>query len=42
MDFHGVTFVSLVSAIFELIAVGWIYGKHLILIFVCKGNFIEL
>ncbi|XP_017000599.3 sodium-dependent nutrient amino acid transporter 1 [Drosophila takahashii] len=26
MDFHGVTFVSLVSAIFELIAVGWIYG----------------
>ncbi|XP_033160464.1 sodium-dependent nutrient amino acid transporter 1 isoform X2 [Drosophila mauritiana] len=25
MDFHGVTFVSLVSAIFELIAVGWIY-----------------
>jgi len=28
MDFHGVTFVSLVSAIFELIAVGWIYGKR--------------
>ncbi|KAH8380522.1 hypothetical protein KR009_011178, partial [Drosophila setifemur] len=26
LDFHGVTFVSLVSAIFELIAVGWIYG----------------
>lgn len=28
LDFHGVTFVSLVSAIFELIAVGWIYGKE--------------
>ncbi|XP_020816689.1 sodium-dependent nutrient amino acid transporter 1 [Drosophila serrata] len=26
LDYHGVTFVSLVSAIFELIAVGWIYG----------------
>ncbi|XP_002069142.3 sodium-dependent nutrient amino acid transporter 1 [Drosophila willistoni] len=26
IDRHGVTFVSLVSAIFELIAVGWVYG----------------
>ncbi|XP_001354150.1 sodium-dependent nutrient amino acid transporter 1 [Drosophila pseudoobscura] len=26
LDFHGVTFVSLVSAIFELVTVGWIYG----------------
>ncbi|XP_068148103.1 sodium-dependent nutrient amino acid transporter 1 [Drosophila tropicalis] len=26
IDCHAVTFVSLVSAIFELIAVGWVYG----------------
>lgn len=27
LDFHGASFVALVLAIFELIAVGWIYGR---------------
>lgn len=27
IDFYGVSFVALVLAIFELLAVGWIYGK---------------
>ncbi|ALC43615.1 CG4476 [Drosophila busckii] len=32
LDFHGVTFVSLVAAIFELIAVGWVYVTPLVMI----------
>lgn len=27
VDFHGASFVALVLAVFELLAVGWIYGK---------------
>lgn len=27
LDFFGASFVALVLAIFELLAVGWIYGK---------------
>lgn len=27
LDFYGASFVALVLAIFELIAVGWIYGE---------------
>lgn len=27
MDFFGASFIALVLAIFELIAVGWIYGN---------------
>lgn len=29
LDFYGASFVALVLAIFELLAVGWIYGKCL-------------
>lgn len=28
LDFYGASFVALVLAIFELVAVGWIYGKR--------------
>ena len=29
LDFYGASFVALVLAIFELTAVGWIYGEYL-------------
>lgn len=32
LDFYGASFVALVLAIFELVAVGWIYGKYFVLI----------
>lgn len=36
LDFYGASFVALVLAIFELIAVGWIYGKIKMLTFCIK------
>lgn len=27
LDFHGASFIAFILAVFELIAIGWIYGK---------------
>lgn len=36
LDFYGASFVALVLAIFELVAVGWIYGAFFLIIFVIR------